>query len=335
MASLTHLHIDDLLDLQHVVAQTQPLSATSNNNVSGQFTSRFRGQGLEFDDLREYTSGDDVRHIDWKVSARYRNTMTRLFKEERDATVTLAVDLRTSMRTGTQSLKSVNAGRLAASLAWHIVRRNYRVALQLLTDDDVFQTRPKAGKLGAVGVCRLLVDVDSKHAITHRNEQSISNTQKPASNNNNLAQFIEHLVHGGRQLGSTVLVSGFDDVFQQADTDQLKDSFALLQAKHQQHAQKLSAIQLVDKYEVEPLPEGQYQYHWRNRGSARSNLVIENKRISSRQSQHLRSVLSEQSETVKALCKQHQVHCINHAGPVRSNSINEIIAHLADAGTIR
>jgi len=115
MSSATAITLDDLLSLQHSHALLEKNQGLSRGMTSGPFISRHRGHGLDFDDLRLYSPGDDVRHIDWKVTARYGQAHTRLYREERDSTVTTAVDLRRVMCTGTDSLRAVNAGLLSAA----------------------------------------------------------------------------------------------------------------------------------------------------------------------------------------------------------------------------
>lgn len=98
-----------------------PVTAT----MVGNHKSPFRGQGLEFEEVREYTYGDDIRNIDWRVTARTGKPHLKLFTEERERNVVLCVDMNENMRFGTRgTFKSVQAARIAATIAW-IANKNH------------------------------------------------------------------------------------------------------------------------------------------------------------------------------------------------------------------
>ncbi len=86
--------------------------------IAGAYSSRFRGRGMDFDEVRPYLPGDDRRSIDWRVTARTSQTHTKVYREERERPVMLVVDLRQSMFFGSQRCKSVSACEVAAALAW-------------------------------------------------------------------------------------------------------------------------------------------------------------------------------------------------------------------------
>jgi uncharacterized protein (DUF58 family) len=103
--------------------------------ASGDYTSPFRGQGLAFHEVREYRPGDDIRSIDWRVTARTDKPHVKVFVEERERTVILCVDANASMRFGTRgTFKSVQAARAAALLGWHANGRNDRVGCTVFGD---------------------------------------------------------------------------------------------------------------------------------------------------------------------------------------------------------
>lgn len=96
--------------------------------VSGDHRSPFRGKGLEFEEVREYVHGDDVRNIDWRVTARTGKPHLKLFSEERERSVLICTDVNHTMRFGTRgTFKSVQAARAAALLGWAASRENNRV----------------------------------------------------------------------------------------------------------------------------------------------------------------------------------------------------------------
>lgn len=111
--------------------------------LSGRHASRLRGRGLNFEELRRYQPGDDIRTIDWKVTARTSKTHTRVYTEERDRPVLLVVDQRLSMFFGSQrAMKSVAAAEAAALAAWRVVDAGDRVGAIVFNDADVVQIRP-------------------------------------------------------------------------------------------------------------------------------------------------------------------------------------------------
>ncbi len=124
---------------------------------SGEYHSVFKGQGIEFAEVREYQHGDDVRSIDWNVTARTGQAHVKRYVEERELTVLLAVDLSGSEQFGTRGrFKAELAAEVAAVLALSAVRNNDRVGLLLFTDRVEYLVPPKKGRRH---VLRLIRDV--------------------------------------------------------------------------------------------------------------------------------------------------------------------------------
>jgi len=117
------------------------------DQLAGQYVSVFKGLGMAFDEVRQYMPGDDVRLIDWNVSARMNDVFVKLFVEEREMTVILLVDLSESGRFGTvtESKQEVMA-QLAAAIAFSAIRNNDRVGLILFTDRIEKYVPPKKGR---------------------------------------------------------------------------------------------------------------------------------------------------------------------------------------------
>src|SRR5688572_5351187 len=118
-----------------------------NETLAGQYHSVFKGRGLIFSDVRQYMPGDDVRSIDWNVSARMNMTHVKQFVEERDRTVNLLIDMSASGHFGTreQSKREVTA-ELAAMVAFSAIRNNDRVGLTCATDRVERYVPPKKGR---------------------------------------------------------------------------------------------------------------------------------------------------------------------------------------------
>ena len=129
-----------------------------NSLFAGEYRSVFKGQGMEFAEVREYQPGDEVRAIDWNVTARMRRPFVRRYEEERELTVMLVVDLSGSERFGTaRRFKSELATELAAVLALAAVRNNDRVGLVLFTDRVEHVVRPRKGRRHALRLLRDLL----------------------------------------------------------------------------------------------------------------------------------------------------------------------------------
>ena len=194
--SPTDTSLDELVQLRAAAQALQrKVQKKSNAPLSGGSVSRRLGRGLDFAEVREYQPGDDVRMIDWKVTARSGKAHTKLFVEERERPVLLLVDFRSSMRFATQGMyKSVLAARMAALLGWCAVSAHDRVGGFVITDDWHREGRPQAGRRGLMAVFRAI----------HEGQQ-----RKPAPAGDQLARSLNrlrHSVHGG---STVVLLSDF------------------------------------------------------------------------------------------------------------------------------
>ena len=119
---------------------------TVNTLMAGQYKSAFRGAGIEFEEVREYAPGDDVKSIDWKVSARLGRPFVKRYREEREMIVMLLVDLSASGRFGTQAApKQAVAAETAAILAFNAIRNNDKVGAILFTDQVERYIPPQKG----------------------------------------------------------------------------------------------------------------------------------------------------------------------------------------------
>jgi uncharacterized protein (DUF58 family) len=127
----------------------------ANEQLAGTYTSVFKGQGLAFREVRQYQPGDDVRSIDWNVSARMNDTFVKVFVEEREMTVMLVVDLSASEHFGTiRASKGHVAAEIAALCAFSAIKNNDRVGLILGTDQVEKIVRPKKGDKHVMRVVR-------------------------------------------------------------------------------------------------------------------------------------------------------------------------------------
>jgi len=142
------------IDLEHLIALEQRGRKVSllprqpvHSLLSGRYASRVRGRGLNFEEIRDYRTGDDVRSIDWKVTARLQSPHVRVFNEERDRQGLLVVDQRLSMFFGSRrAMKSVTAAEIAAVVAWRILNVGDRVGGIVFNDHGFAEVRPQRSR---------------------------------------------------------------------------------------------------------------------------------------------------------------------------------------------
>ncbi len=126
--------------------------------MAGAQLSRFRGRGMEYSESRAYLPGDDIRAMDWRVTARTGRPHTKVFQEERERPVILVVDLGSSMHFGTRgAFKSVVAGHAAALIAWVAALRGDRVGALVFTDAEHVEVKPAGGRRGVLRVLQTVV----------------------------------------------------------------------------------------------------------------------------------------------------------------------------------
>lgn len=132
--------------------------------LSGRRASRIRGRGLDFEELRSYLPGDDVRTIDWRVTARTRKPYVRVFTEERDRAVLILVDQRLAMFFGSQErMKSVTAAEAAALAAWRTLAVGDRAGALVFDDRGVTEVRPLRSRERVMAILRSVVE--KNHAL--------------------------------------------------------------------------------------------------------------------------------------------------------------------------
>ncbi|MEE4113894.1 MAG: DUF58 domain-containing protein [Desulfobacteraceae bacterium] len=138
-----------------------------NTLMAGQYRSVFRGAGIEFEEVREYTPGDDVKSIDWKVSARMGKPFIKRYREEREQVVMLLVDMSGSGRFGTtQRVKRETAAEIAAILAFNAIRNNDKAGAILFTDQVERYIPPKKGSAHVWRLIREIFTFQPEHTGT-------------------------------------------------------------------------------------------------------------------------------------------------------------------------
>ena len=131
--------------------------------LSGRYASRLRGRGLNFEEIRRYLPGDDVRTMDWRVTARTRQPHVRVYTEEKDRAVLLLVDQRANMFFGSRDrMKSVTAAELAALGAWRALDVGDRVGAVVFNDTEVTDLRPQRSQQSVMSILGTVVQMNQR-----------------------------------------------------------------------------------------------------------------------------------------------------------------------------
>jgi uncharacterized protein (DUF58 family) len=153
----------------------------SDHIFSGEYHTSFKGRGMTFSEVRQYQYGDDVRAIDWNVTARYNEPYIKVFEEERELTMILMVDISGSESFGTKNqLKSEIVTEIAATMAFSATQNNDKIGLILFSDEIELYIPPKKGKSHVLRIIRELIEFSPKSNKTNISQalKFLSGTQK-------------------------------------------------------------------------------------------------------------------------------------------------------------
>lgn len=165
-----------------------------NEVFSGEYHSVFKGRGMEFSEVREYQIGDDIRSIDWNVSARFGHPFVKVFEEERELTLMLLVDLSGSLVFGSvEKTKQQIAAELTAILAFSALKNNDKVGLVLFTDQIEKFVPPRKGKSHVLRIIREILSFE------------------PQGNQTNISSALEYFNHSVKKKSIAFLISDFID----------------------------------------------------------------------------------------------------------------------------
>jgi uncharacterized protein (DUF58 family) len=192
-----------------------------NNFFGGEYHSVFKGRGMTFSEVREYQPGDDIRLIDWNVTARSGNPFIKVFEEERELTVFLIVDISASGAFGSESQLKKNIGaEIASVLGFSAIKNNDKVGLILFSNEVVKYVPPKKGKSHVLRVIRELLYT------------------KPNGNGSSIKDALEFLMKVSKRRCVCFLLSDFLD-------DKFWNSIRIANRKHD-----LIGIKIYDPYEI-------------------------------------------------------------------------------------
>ena len=227
---------EELLELRYM-ARTLSVGGSSRSYsiMAGSTLSKFRGRGMDYAESRIYTPGDDIRNIDWRVTARTGKPHTKVYVEERDQPVITLLDFSPSLYFGTkEAFKSVVAARLAATIAWTTIFNGDRIGGIILSPREKFELRPTAGRKGVMKLIRALVKATGQFD----GENSSSS----------LDQLIHHGVRAIRPGSRIFLISDFYHY-----DPELERNLGRL-CRHND----LVLCQIIDPLEMAPPPPGIY-----------------------------------------------------------------------------
>jgi uncharacterized protein (DUF58 family) len=196
-----------------------------NDIMAGEYVSAFKGRGMEFSEVREYQPGDDVRLIDWNVTARMNQPFIKEFIEERELTLMLLVDVSSSGSFGSdQKFKNEIAAEVASIIAFAAIKNNDKIGLIIFSDKIEHHIPPKKGKAHIWNIIRTILSF------------------KPEGKGTNLALPLEYLLKIQKKKATTFLISDFQDTNYEQQLKLANQKFDLI------------AINIIDPRE-ETLPD--------------------------------------------------------------------------------
>ena len=191
----------------------------SNNIFAGEYHSAFKGRGMAFSEVREYQYGDDVRDIDWNVTARFHRPYIKVYEEERELTVMLLIDVSGSLEFGTvKQLKKDMVAEIAATLAFSAIQNNDKIGVIFFSDKIEKFIPPKKGRKHILYIIRELLDF------------------QPTSRNTNIGAALEYLTNVMKRRCTAFILSDFLD---KAD---FQNAMTIANRKHD-----MVAVQVYDR----------------------------------------------------------------------------------------
>jgi len=237
----TEVTLRDLIQLQSSAKSIPYLAShhTAHSPLLGGHLSRQRGRGMEFSDVRAYQAGDDIRHMDWRLTARTGEAYTKLYQEERERPVYLIVDYTPSMHFATRgTFKSVLAAQIAAMIAWVSVSAGDRVGGLIRTPNEIIEIRPRPRKRGIMALLQSLV---TAHAVRPNPDEAIPTW----------TDLLDRLTHVAKPGSLCVFISDWLNM-------RLEDLPRWHSLERHHHC---LAFMLADPIEMDVPPPGRYPIH--------------------------------------------------------------------------
>lgn len=200
------LSINELLPYQNQIVRWLAPANNIWSQLNGQHQSTQKGRGMNFTEVRQYQAGDDIRSIDWRVTARTGKTHTKLFAEEREQPTILYLDLRPSMFFGSSfMLKSVQLAHMASLISWLTVEQHDRIGAVIDTGSRFIEIRPTARKKGALTILQHLIE-QHNHIITNIHQFDSINFIDSNQNMTSSLQILNRIAPKGSEI---ILLSDF------------------------------------------------------------------------------------------------------------------------------
>jgi len=204
----------------------------SKNIFAGEYHSAFKGRGMAFSEVREYQYGDDIRSIDWNVTARFNHPYIKIFEEERELTVMLLVDISNSRTFGTQSkLKKNLITEIAAVLSFSAIQNNDKIGVILFSDKVEKFIPPKKGRTHTLRIIRELLEFE------------------PENQETNISEALRYLTNAIKKRSTAFIISDFIDDNPQTGFPRFDEALRIANRKHD-----VIALKIYDKRETE-LPD--------------------------------------------------------------------------------
>lgn len=278
--------IDDLARLRFAARELvlSPQQAVKSA-LSGTRSSRFRGRGMDFDEVRPYQPGDDIRSIDWRVTARTTSPHTKVFREERERPLMMVCDLRQNMFFGARRLKSVTACELAAILAWAGLNAGDRVGALVFGPKQQRDIRARRSQHSVLQLIQALHEtgMELTDPLLFK-EQAGDHSARPYR----LAEICEDTRRVARPGTSVMIISDFYDL----DDESERHLYQL--ARHCD----ISLCRVYDSLESHLPPPGQYQVYNRDQ---RFSLNTGNTKLRTRFEQQYRAKEQRLRQTAQRL----------------------------------
>lgn len=209
-----------LKKVRHIEIKSRGLS---RNIFAGQYHSAFKGRGMAFAEVREYQYGDDIRDIDWNVTARHNKPYIKVFEEEREMTVMLLVDVSGSRDFGTQcELKKEMITEISATLAFSAIQNNDKIGVIFFSDKIEKFIPPQKGRKHILYIIRELIGFEA------------------SSNKTDINMVLRYMTNAIKKRATSFLISDF------INDENFKDALSIANKKHD-----MVAIQVYDKRETE------------------------------------------------------------------------------------
>jgi uncharacterized protein (DUF58 family) len=173
------LTISELVNLKNNLTTTIAHTKSISTPLHGNKRSTIKGRGVDFDEVREYQPGDDIRSIDWRVSARTQKIYTKIYKEEKERPILLGVDLGFSMRFASQkAFKSIIAAHFATLISWLSFKNKDRIGAIVFAGDKHLEVRPQGGKQGVQKLIKTLNLIHQNQTKQHFKQDLIKTLQR-------------------------------------------------------------------------------------------------------------------------------------------------------------